>query len=288
MDPKQQHDIFLSYSRSNKSKALSIFELLGQQGWVVFMDENIPNGKRWKDYLNQQLDTVKCVLVLWSKEAIASEWVLKEAHKGLERQVLVHATLDGTVPPLEFTAHQYNDLSGWNEEIDVPQFKKVLQGVAEYIGAKGSLGTLPVPKDYEQVSEDHIALTSTSWLHTDPKKNADFPYQIHLRLVAKKVVMEKIQRVTYYFEPEYAKNNREHVDPNLKAYVRISDKWRNGFSVYELASGYTLVRADVKVRGQARIVSLSRIVDMMEQGPWLKHLYKRWPDSSVVKSEPHK
>ncbi|NND11266.1 MAG: toll/interleukin-1 receptor domain-containing protein, partial [Flavobacteriaceae bacterium] len=128
MNELQQHDIFLSYSRSNDKKALDVFESLGAQGWTVFMDKDIPNAALWDKYLKNQLNTVKCILVLWSKEAVESKWVRKEASIGKERRNLVHANLDGCDIPSEFSDMHYNDLSKWNYfNVHYPQYLKVLE-----------------------------------------------------------------------------------------------------------------------------------------------------------------
>ena len=253
-----------------------VFDALGYQGWNVFMDEDIPNAERWERYLLQELDSVRCVLALWSPNARASNWVLKEVDSGLRRKVLVHASLDGKPPPGKYSNFQGNSLAQWNGEKDNPQFLRILAAVAMKIGVKGGVGTLVEPADYEEITEDHLALTSTSWLD-QKKRHRSFPYQIHTRLVGSKTALKRIQNVLHYFDPAYAQNEPEQVDPVLKAYVKVSTDWRTGFTVYELANGYSVVRAEIKVVDQPRILKLSRLVDIIDNGPLLKKLYPTWP-----------
>jgi hypothetical protein len=272
--------IFLSYAREERAKARMIFEALGYHGWNVFMDEDIPNMERWERYLSKKLDTVRCVLVLWSSAARTSDWVLKEAESGRKRDILVHASLDGEPPPGAFAHFQANNLAGWNGERDNPEFLRLLASVAMKIGAKGAVGTLIEPDDYEEITDAHLALTSSSWLD-DKKRNRSFPYQIHIRLVGSKAALKRVQNVLYYFDPAYAQNAPDLVDRVLQAYVRVGTDWRTGFTVYELANGYSVVRADVKIINQPRVLRLSRLVDILDNGPWLKKLYHTWPQENA-------
>jgi hypothetical protein len=272
------HDIFLSYAREDKQRAQFVFNVLGRQGWSVFMDPDIPNAERWEEFLKSQLRRVPCVLVLWSPAARNSRWVQLEAGIGREREVLVHVTLDGETPPGDFAGLQANDLSTWNGAGDHPEFLRMLRAVAMKVGTKGALGTLQEPAQDQEVTEEHLALTSTSWRLKDEKGRGLFPYQIHLKLVGSLTALQRVENVVYYFDPAYAKNRPEYVDPVLRAYVHLRTDWRTGFTVYELANGYSVVRAAVKVRDQAHIVRLSRMVDIMEEGPVLKYLYPIVPE----------
>jgi hypothetical protein len=273
---RDEDAIFLSYARKERRKARMIFDSLGYQGWNVFMDEDIPNAERWEQYISQKLERVRCVLVLWSPDARKSDWVLKEAGAGLRRQMLVHASLDGEPPPGKFSIFQASNLAEWNGEKDNPEFLRILAAVAMKIGIKGAVGTLIEPTRYEEITEDHLALTSTSWLDKE-KRRPSFPHQIHIRLVGSKAALKRVQNVLYYFDPAYAENEPDLVDPVLKAYVRIGTDWRSGFTVYELANGYSVVRARIKVVDQPRILKMSRLVDIVDDGPWLKDLYDTWP-----------
>ena len=82
-------DIFISYNNKDKEKAKLFATLLGQQGWSVFWDKNIPPGKNFDEYIGEQLEAAKCVIVLWSKTSVSSDWVKEEAQRGAARKVLV-------------------------------------------------------------------------------------------------------------------------------------------------------------------------------------------------------
>lgn len=75
---------------------------LEQQGWSVWWDRNIPPGRTFDQVIEEAIDTAKCLLVLWSKESVASEWVKTEAAEGARRRILGPVLIDEVAIPLEF------------------------------------------------------------------------------------------------------------------------------------------------------------------------------------------
>ena len=49
-----EFDIFISYAHEDREFATELQAALGQQGWTVFMDREIPNARRWCDVLDEQ------------------------------------------------------------------------------------------------------------------------------------------------------------------------------------------------------------------------------------------
>jgi hypothetical protein len=47
------------------------------------------------------------------------------------------------------------------------------------------------------------------------------------------------------------------------------------FEIKELANGYSLIRAEVKIKDQEAIIYLSRFIDLMDKSPHLKPTYYR-------------
>ena len=271
MTEPPSYDIFISYAHLDGEFASELQAALGLQGWTVFMDREMPNASRWSDLLVEQLDRVKCVLVLWSAASVMSPWVIKEASKGLERQVMVHATIDESSPPKPFEQYQYRHMAGWREDPQRTEYLLLLRDIAERLGIERNVGTLADPGPFLSITEDHLALVHSSWRRTgaDPR----YPYQIHLMLVGSHAAVTRVENVIYYFDPAYGINRPEGLDPLLKAYVQVRNDRRDNFTVYELANGYSVVRAKVKVRGQASLVELSRLVNLMEAGPRLKQQF---------------
>jgi hypothetical protein len=107
-------DIFLSYKRGQRREARQLAAALASRGWMVWWDWNIPAGADWQAELDRQLDAAGCVVVLWSAESVASEWVLYEARHALRKGTLVQALLEPVQPPAEFSRLQAVDLAGWD------------------------------------------------------------------------------------------------------------------------------------------------------------------------------
>src|SRR5215208_5562365 len=93
-------DIFLSYARENRDRAGIIARLFESAGWTVFWDANITASAEWRSILESQLDKAGAVVVLWSRQSIASSWVTEEAERGRLR--LISVRIDDVAIPLGF------------------------------------------------------------------------------------------------------------------------------------------------------------------------------------------
>jgi hypothetical protein len=62
------------------------------------------------------LDAVRCVVVLWSRDSVTSEWVRIEAYEGQRRGILIPALLDDVTEsiPLAFSLTQAASLVAWS------------------------------------------------------------------------------------------------------------------------------------------------------------------------------
>lgn len=112
----KQHDIFLSYSRKDKARVQPIVQLLEQQGWAVWWDPKIPHGIRFGDYIEEQLDNSKLVVVVWSEHSKKSKWVKEEASEGDHKNALFPLKIDEVRPPLGFRGIQTANFVNWNTE----------------------------------------------------------------------------------------------------------------------------------------------------------------------------
>lgn len=99
-------DVFISYLREDIDAAELLAGALEAHGWSVFWDRRIPAGRRFDDFLDEQLQAARCVVVLWSHRSILSPWVRDEAAVGRERGILVPANLDDVLAPFGFRAIQ--------------------------------------------------------------------------------------------------------------------------------------------------------------------------------------
>ena len=128
-------DIFISYTREDRETARTLAQVLADQGWSVWWDQNIPPGKTWADIVGKQLKTARGVLALWSKNSVTSRWVLREARFAEKRGSLIPILLEDVEAPLEFSDIQAADLVNWQGDVSYPGYRLLLKAVAEMLGA---------------------------------------------------------------------------------------------------------------------------------------------------------
>lgn len=109
-------NIFLSYEHSDRARALKLVDAFQQEGWSVWWDHKIPPGKTWADVIERAIKASECVVVLWSRTSITSEWVKKEARVAENRKCLFPVRIDDIELPWEFEHVQAADLTDWNED----------------------------------------------------------------------------------------------------------------------------------------------------------------------------
>ena len=126
-------DVFISYARRNEADAIRITEALRAQGFSVWRDDALPAHRPFAEVIEERLKGAKAVIVLWSADALKSEWVRAEADLARRRRTLVQATLDGTAPPLPFNQIQVANLRDWRADGHAG-WAKVLATLAELLG----------------------------------------------------------------------------------------------------------------------------------------------------------
>jgi hypothetical protein len=122
----------ISYSSSDRLKAQELGRRLEKEGWSVWWDRKINPGQSFSKVLEEALNSAKCVVVLWSKRSVASDWVQNEAAEGKRRGILVPAFIEDTAPPFEFRRIQATNLVDWDKETpgnELPQFLEAVRNV---------------------------------------------------------------------------------------------------------------------------------------------------------------
>jgi hypothetical protein len=123
-------DVFISYASEDRERARMLASALEAGGWSVWWDRKIVAGQTFDQVIEHELETAKCVVVLWSKDSIFSEWVKNEAAAAGERGVLVPAMIDNVKLPLEFRRKQTADLVGWDGNPSHEGFQALCDAVA--------------------------------------------------------------------------------------------------------------------------------------------------------------
>jgi len=108
-------DVFLSYKREDEARVAPIVEGLRGAGLSVWWDREISGGEAWRRSISEQLETARCVIVVWSEASVGpqGEFVQEEAGRAKARAVLVPVRIDRVTEPLGFGETQSLDLVGW-------------------------------------------------------------------------------------------------------------------------------------------------------------------------------
>jgi hypothetical protein len=136
-------DIFISYASVDRPKAQQIAAALERQGWSVWWDREILPGDRFSQIIEEKLETAKCMLVLWSKTSVMSDWVEAEAAEGKRRGILVPALIDDTDPaliPLEFRRFETAQLGNWEGSSTHEEFALLLRAIKRRLPARKKCG----------------------------------------------------------------------------------------------------------------------------------------------------
>ena len=138
-------DIFLSYAEEDRDVARRVAGLLEASGWSVWWDRRIPAGKTWRDVIEEAIAGMRCMVVLWSRHSVDSDWVSEEAEEGRARKVLVPVLLEQVMPPLGLRSIQAADLSDWDGSPDAPGARQLVADLAALLGQPLPSGQVILP-----------------------------------------------------------------------------------------------------------------------------------------------
>jgi adenylate cyclase len=136
-------DVFISYSRSTETQAKRVAEALRALGYGVWRDDQLPAHRSYAEVIEERLSAAKAVVVVWSAEAVKSEWVQSEADRARLARKLVQLTVDGAHLPMPFDRIQCADLTGWSGDLEAHDWKKVVASVGELVGGAGPTPAAP-------------------------------------------------------------------------------------------------------------------------------------------------
>jgi hypothetical protein len=131
-------DIFLSYAREDRARVSKLAEALGlRRGWSVWSDARLRTGERFTREIEAALAESRCVLVVWSRHSVDSDWVCAEAAEGWERGTLVPVRFEPCEPPMPFRQTETADLTDWHGSTSAPALLTLMDHI-ERVLARGA------------------------------------------------------------------------------------------------------------------------------------------------------
>ena len=150
-------DVFVSYSRSDKTRVAPLVAAIKAKGWSVWWDPSIAAGQQFDDQIEAQLLAASAVLVVWTPASVVSRWVRGEARDAAERDILVPVRFDGARLPIDARAIQTTDLDDWKEDPSSAPFQDMLRSLTAVIerqraSAPATSATASVPTGAPRVA----------------------------------------------------------------------------------------------------------------------------------------
>ena len=151
-------DVFISYARESQSVAKRLAARLTAAGFEVWWDEQIPAHRAYGEVIEERLRAARCVIVLWSQDAVRSQWVRAEADVARTQGKLVQAVIDDCTPPLPFDQLQFTDLQGWNGAQSHPGWRRIEASARALNDAGGPPQTPPPVRASALLAKPRLAL----------------------------------------------------------------------------------------------------------------------------------
>jgi hypothetical protein len=97
-------DVFISYAREDADFVGRFAKLLAECGWSVWWDQYLSAGDGFARKIQAELTAAGCVIAVWTRRSVESQWVNAEAVEALrlQKRVFCVRTEANVVPPLPF------------------------------------------------------------------------------------------------------------------------------------------------------------------------------------------
>jgi hypothetical protein len=128
-------DVLLSYASADRVKAGTLASLLLSAGWSVWWDRDAEGGEEWGQRIEKELCAARCVVVLWTRRSISSEWVIHEARAARVRGTMLPVLLEPVKPPEELAEVHATTLTAWRGQERSFELHPFLNRLATILGS---------------------------------------------------------------------------------------------------------------------------------------------------------
>ena len=126
-------DVFLSYSAGDRYIVQVVAVRLQELGISVSFDRQILAGENFGRVIREQLAAARCVVVLWSENAVQSAWVDAEAEFARQRGVYLPVLIEDVTLPPPYNRIQTARLVNWKGNTNDPAFQSLVADIRRII-----------------------------------------------------------------------------------------------------------------------------------------------------------
>src|ERR1043166_2765884 len=127
-------DVFISYSRTDQATVARLAEAAEREGYAGWWGGELPVPQSYGDVITEKIAGAKAAIVVWSPEAVKSEWVRAEADVARNQKKLIQNCIGQVMPPLPFNQIQFAEIGDWHGEADHLGWGKVKRSLADLVG----------------------------------------------------------------------------------------------------------------------------------------------------------
>jgi len=138
--------VFISYSSRHRDLTERLAALLGEVGYSVWWDYDLESWASYQRQIDAALQAASVVVVIWSKGAAASTYVLAEANKALNAGNLVNARAPDF--PVSAVPTPYNALH--IDTLDLTEPYRLLRSIRGVWTGKPHATAKPLHENYQE------------------------------------------------------------------------------------------------------------------------------------------
>jgi len=130
-------DIFVSYSSEDKDAVAELVRVFEARGWSVWWDRFVAVGTSYKDKIEGELDSARCVVAIWSRHSVNSRWVRDESDDAAQRGVLIPILIEDVKVPLSMRSLEAARLIDWPNHSRGAEMHKLIYAVERLLSQSG-------------------------------------------------------------------------------------------------------------------------------------------------------
>lgn len=140
--------IFISYSRADRTVASQLADRLTETGYDVWWDAELVGGSRFDDEIKRVLREAPAAIILWSENSARSDWVRAEANMAREQGTAIPVLIDEVRRdelPIPFQQLHMTRLVGWDGSTGAEGYQTVMRAVGRMVGTGAPSTAAPAP-----------------------------------------------------------------------------------------------------------------------------------------------